>query len=383
MTKDYRLAAQIDLDAAAFNLQQIQKITDKQIIGVVKADAYGHGAVELAALFLENGVDFLAVAVVEEAMELRRSGIACPILVLDYLPRSQMELAVANGLRITVYTMEGAQAASRAAQTLGKPAYIHLKVDTGMGRLGFQPPEAIPAILAVSKLPGLVLEGLFTHFAAADEADKSYTEKQVKTFSAVYESLLERGVHIPMTHCANSAGVMDFSAFPFSAVRPGIILYGMYPSDQVDRRRLALRPILKMVTCINHLKTVPAGTAIGYGCTFTTARESRIATIPVGYADGFARKMQEGGRVLIRGKSAPIVGRVCMDQCMVDVTELPEATLEDEVVILGKQGAEEITAEQIAAVCGTIPYEITCRIGRRVPRMYFRDGNCVKTVSYV
>ena len=383
MTQDERAAALIDLDALAFNIRSIQHKTGRRIIGVVKADAYGHGAVQAARVMAREGVDFFAVALMEEAMQLRRAGMTQPILVLDYMPESRVEEAVAQGLRISVVSPREAELASRAAQKLGKPAYVHFKLDTGMGRQGFLAAQGMAAeeILPLAALPGLSPEGLFTHLSTADEADKAFSYRQLEYFTAVQEQLAARGLTFPLTHCANSAGIMDFPELPFTAVRPGIIQYGLYPSQEVNRSALPLKPVMSLVSQVAFCKTVPAGTPIGYGRTFVTERESRIATVPLGYADGINRRMQQGGRVWLNGCLAPVVGRVCMDQFMVDVTDVPEVAVGTPVTVFGGENAPG--AEDVAAVWGTIPYEVTCAVSKRVPRIFVQEGRVVAEERYV
>ena len=385
MTQDERAAALIDLDALVFNIQSIRKKTGRRMIGVVKADAYGHGAKQVARVMAEQGVDFFAVALMEEALELRRAGLDQPILVLDYMPASMVETAVAEGLRISVVSRREAELASQAAQKLKKPAYVHFKLDTGMGRQGFlaaQGEKAAEEIRTLASMPGLVTEGLFTHLSTADEVDKSFSRNQLASFTRVQEALAGMGITFPMTHCANSAGIIDFEELPFTAVRPGIIQYGIYPSDQVNRDVLPLRPVMSLVSQVSFLKTVPAGTPIGYGRTFVTESESRIATVPLGYADGINRRMQQGGKVWLNGCLAPVVGRVCMDQFMVDVSAVPEVTVGTPVVVFGGS-LVPVSAEDVAQVWGTIPYEVTCAISKRVPRIFLRNGKVIAEERYV
>ena len=366
MTDEERVLALIDLDALAFNIKNIRSRTKRGtgIIGIIKADAYGHGSVETAEVLLENGADWLAVAVVDEALNLRRNGIEAPVLLLGYTPELRLEDVINNGFIQTVYSYDIAQKLSKAAVKLGKTAVVHIKIDTGMGRIGYRVNEdSANEIVEISKLPNIEVNGMFTHFSTADEADKTYTCSQFDKFIKMDSMLKDRGLNIPVRHASNSAGIMDFDNMMLDMVRPGIILYGAYPSDEV--------------------KTVEAGDYVSYGREYQAPGRRIIATIPVGYADGFIRAYSKGGRVLIRGQYAPIIGRICMDQFMVDVTDINGVEINDEVVLMGRQGYNEISADDIAAVLKTINYEVFCTLSKRVPRQYLKDGKAVKTVKYV
>ena len=373
---------QIDLDAIRDNLRAVRAKTGTNVMAVVKADAYGHGAVQVAR-HLEQDCSFFGVSSVAEAMELRQAGLKKPILILGHTPVEGFSRAVELEIRIAIFKLEDARELSRIAQFRGITAHIHLAVDTGMSRIGFQATEEDADLCAeIARLPGLHIEGLFSHFATADCADLSRSEEQAKLFDAFSDMLAQRGVTVPIRHMNISAGLMNFSA-QYDMVRSGIVTYGLYPSDEVDPGLLPLKPALSWYSRISHIKTLPAGRSISYGGTHVTDRPTRVATVTVGYADGYFRSLSGRFYVLIRGKRAPILGRVCMDQMMVDVTDIPDVSLSDRVTLVGTDGDESITVEQIAAVAGSFNYEFICSIGRRVPRVYYRDGALVRSVHYL
>ena len=386
MTDEERVLAIIDLDAIAYNMTNIKSKVGKEtgIIGIIKADAYGHGSVEISKVILENGADWLAVAVVDEGINLRKNGIAAPILLLGYTPELRLEDVVNNGFIQTVYTYETAKKLSDVAVRLGKTAVIHIKIDTGMGRIGYRVNEAsADEIVKISELPNIEVNGMFTHFSTADEKDKNYTLNQYNKFVQMDALLRERGLEIPIKHAANSAAIMDFDNMMFNMVRPGIILYGAYPSDEVDKGNLSIKPAMSVKTHVSYVKEVNEGDYISYGRKYQAVGKRIIATIPVGYADGFIRAYSNGGKVLIKGEYAPIVGRICMDQFMVDVTDIKDVQINDEVVLIGKQGNKEITVDFIASILDTINYEVFCTLSKRVPRQYIQNGKVIKTVKYV
>ena len=386
MTDEERVLAIVDLDAIASNIKNIRAKVDKNsgIIGIIKADAYGHGSVETAKVLLDNGADWLAVAVVDEGLNLRKNGITAPILLLGYTPELRLNDVINNGFIQTVYSYDTAKKLSDAASALGKKAVIHIKIDTGMGRIGYRVnEESADEIVKISKLPNIDVNGMFTHFSTADEADKAYTLEQYNKFVKMNDMLEERGLHIPVKHAANSAAIMDFDNMMFNMVRPGIILYGAYPSDEVKKENLSLSPAMSIKTHVSYVKDVNEGDSISYGRKYTAPSKRRIATIPVGYADGFIRAYSKGGKVRVRREYAPIVGRICMDQFMVDVTDIDGVEVNDEVVLMGKQGDKEITADFIASVLDTINYEVFCTLSKRVPRQYIQNGKIVKTIKYV
>lgn len=373
MTKAGASQAIIDLDALAHNLAAVRAQVGKQvdILAVVKADAYGHGAVAVGRELIRQGAFGLGVARVEEGLELREGGIQAPILVLGGIFPEQAPQVVAGDLEAVVWSLPVVRALGLAARAKGKRSPIHIKVDTGMGRLGLLPDQVGPAALEMAREAGVEIAGILTHFASADDPDKSYTEHQVKVFRKAADEIRERGIAVPRRHAANSAILLDgFQAY-FEMVRPGIMLYGSYPSPQMVRR-VSLRPVMTWKTRVLQVQEMPAGSFISYGRTFRTERPSRIATLPVGYADGLNRLLSNCWSVLVRGQKAPLIGRVCMDLIMVDVTDIPGVQVEDEVVLLGRQGDQEISAEDWALALKTIPYEIYCWVSKRVPRVYCR-----------
>ena len=372
----------IDLDAIASNMDAIREKAGVPVMAVVKADAYGHGAVQVARL-LQDKCAFFCVSSILEAMELRQAGLSTPILILGHTPADAFPTAIREGIRPTIYRMEDALALSKAAQFLELPARFHFAVDTGMSRIGFQVNEEDADICArIASLPGLFAEGLFSHFATADCADLSRAEQQAERFAEFDGMLRRRGVKVPIRHLNNSAGLMNF-ATPYEMVRSGIITYGMYPSDEVDPGLLALRPALQWLSRVTHVKTLPAGREISYGGTYVTKSDTVVATIPVGYADGYRRNLSGKFYVLIRGQKAPILGRICMDQMMVDVTHIPGVQVGDRVTLVGIDGEEAITMEQISAQADSFNYEFVCGISRRVPRLYVQGGKTIHTVHYL
>ena len=372
----------IDLDAIDSNIDAISARAGVDVMAVIKVDAYGHGAIQVARL-LQDKCSFFGVSSVLEAMELRQAGLYNPILILGHTPVRAFPALVQAEIRPTIFHYEDAVALSKAAQQLEKPVAFHFAVDTGMSRIGFQATEEDADICAeIAKLPGLCAEGLFSHFATADCEDLTKSRRQAELFDKFYEMLKERGVEIPIRHMDNSAGLMNFENH-YEMVRAGIVTYGLYPSEEVDKGILNLRPAMQWVSRVTHIKTLPAGREISYGGTYATTRETRVATVPVGYADGYRRSLSNKFYVLIRGKRAPILGRVCMDQLMVDVSDIPDVTLNDRVILVGKSGNEEITMEQIAEAADSFNYEFICGISRRVPRVYSRRGKTVHSVHYL
>lgn len=372
-----RVWAEIDLDAIAFNIESIKKqIQEKtQIVAVIKADGYGHGAIPIAEM-LENDsrVWGYAVATAEEAMTLRQSGMKKPILILAYTFPSAYEELIQNEIRMTVFTLEMAQALSKESVKQGKCCKIHIKMDTGMTRIGMQPDsDSIALIKQIAALENIEIEGIFTHFARADETDRTKAYEQLRQFQDFIAQLEESaGIQIPMKHCSNSAGIVEMPEANMDAVRAGIILYGLWPSDEVKAHgKIALMPSLCLKSRVVYVKTVPAGREISYGGTFTTKRETRVATICVGYGDGYPRSLSNKGYVLIKGQKAPILGRVCMDQFMVDITDIEGIVqVGEEVTLIGKDMGEEITMEALGALSGRFNYELACDLGKRIPRVY-------------
>lgn len=372
----------IDLDAIGHNIAAVKARVNAPVMAIIKADAYGHGAVELAR-YLDESCAFFGVSSILEALELRQAGIQKPILILGYTPESAFPDAIRQHIRPTIFRYEDGLALSQAAQALGMTAPFHFAVDTGMSRIGFQVTQEDADLCArIAALPCLEAEGLFSHFATADCADLTRARHQAAQFAAFDRMLKDRGLVIPLRHLDNSAGLMNFGC-EYEMVRSGIVTYGMYPSDEVDPNLLDLRPALRWESRITHLKTLEPGREIGYGGTYTTTRPTRVATIPVGYADGYRRNLSGKFYVLIRGKKAPILGRICMDQMMVDVTEIPEAQQNDVVVLVGRSGEARITVEEIAAQGDSFNYEFVCGISRRVPRVYLSGGEVVRSVVYL
>ena len=381
--KEYnRVYAKIDLDAAAYNMEQMKKRIGggARLIAVVKTDAYGHGAVPLAEVF--EKLDYVwgyAVASLDEGMILRKHGIKKPILVLGCVFPDQYDDMVRNDIRAAVYMEEMALGMAEAAKKAGKKAYIHIKTDTGMGRIGFPVSEESADIIErISKLEDIKIEGMFTHFAKADETDKTYTYDQHRKFMWMKEQMEKRGVEIPYYDCDNSAGIIDFPDMKHDLARAGISTYGMYPSEEVNQNAVDLKPVLSLVSHVIFVKTVKPGTSISYGGTFVAPEKMRVATIPVGYGDGYPRSLSNKGTVLIHGKRARILGRVCMDQFMVDVTDIPDVKFMDQAVLIGEDQGDRITVEELAGLSGRFNYEFVCCLGKRIPRVYTSGGKIVK-----
>lgn len=370
---DLPVWVEVDLKAIAYNVQQIRQIVPPrtEVMAVVKANAYGHGAVEVARTALANGAGRLAVARVSEGEQLRKAGIAAPILLLGSTPPGQFADVLRLSLGQTVYSVEMATLLSELAGRKGVKAVVHVKVDTGMGRLGFLAEDtSVQEVLQIARLPHLEVEGVFTHFATADSRDKRYALEQLERFLAFLDALRREGLAVPFRHCANSAAIIDLPAAHLDLVRPGIALYGLYPSKEVDRSRLRLEPAMALKARVAQVKRVPAGFKISYGATYETPAPTVIATLPVGYADGYTRLLSSRGKVLIHGQRAPVVGRVCMDQCMIDAGHVPDVSPGDEVVFFGRQGEAVLPVEEVAEAIGTINYEVICQINSRVPRVY-------------
>ncbi|MFT3984701.1 MAG: alanine racemase [Lachnospiraceae bacterium] len=369
-----RVYAQIDLDAVVSNMEHMyHKLSEHtKMIAVIKADGYGHGARRLAERLEPLGYVFgFAVATAEEAFELRESGVRKPILILGYTFPEDYEALIAQDIRLTIFKEETVNQLSACAKKLNKKTNVHIKVDTGMSRIGVSADEAgLSAVKKITAYPEIEIEGIFTHFARADEADKTYAVKQLEKFQKFVMQCERGGIRIPYKHCSNSAGILELQQANLDIVRAGITIYGLWPSDEVSRESIVLTPAMSLKSSIVYIKTVQKDMQISYGGTYTAKGPMRIATIPVGYADGYPRGLSNKGSVLIRGKRAPITGRVCMDQFMVDVTAIPDAKEYDEVVLLGSSGEEKITAEELARLSGRFHYELVCDISKRVPRIY-------------
>ncbi len=377
---------EINMDNLTNNYNEIRRIVNPntKIMAVIKANAYGHGSVELAKMYEKIGVDRLAVSIISEAVELRREGIKIPIQLLNYTPESQLGLVIDNDIIQGIYTYEDAKLLSDLAVKKGKKAKIHIKIDTGMGRIGFLPNEdSIKEIVKIHELPNLEMEGMFTHFAKADEIDKSFTKIQFERFNWVSEKLEENGIELKVKHVSNSAAIIDLPEYNLDLVRPGIILYGYYPSDEVNKNKINLKPAMTLKAKISNIKTVPEGTGISYGHIYSTSKKSVIATVPIGYADGYSRILSGKADVCINNKRAPIVGRICMDQMMVDITGIDNANIGDEVVLFGYDNESYPRVEELASLLGTINYEFICMMGRRIPRVFIKDNEIIEIKDYL
>jgi alanine racemase len=374
---------EIDLDALTHNITEFQRHLPVQtkIMMAVKANAYGHGSIPIAKAALQVGVFYLGVAFVDEGVELRLGGIEAPILVLGYTPHEAIGYALKNRLSLTIYSLASLQAVEQAAAELGVRANIHIKVDTGMGRIGVQPAAALPLLQTALKCKHIRVEGLFTHFATTDERDQTYARWQGERFARLIQQCEEEGMEIPLIHGLNSGGAMGMPEFSYDMVRLGISLYGSYPARQMEQAQVRLKPVLTFKSKIVHLKQLPAGIGVSYGKTYISGGKEWIATLPVGYADGYSRSLSQRGYVLVAGIRVPIIGRISMDQLMLDVTEAMPVRVGDEVVLYGRQGDEQITLEEVADQIGTIHYEVTCMLNHRVPRVYMKNGQIVEIAN--
>jgi alanine racemase len=380
---DYPLVtAHIDLDAIGHNVRNLKLMVKPpcEFMAVVKANGYGHGAVPVARQVLASGAERLGVARLHEAVTLRQAGIDAPILVFGYVHPSQVETLIDLDLTVTVFDFEMADHLSRAAKKCGQPVKAHLKTDTGMGRVGMIIPRdlsdktaldrAVRAIEKTATLAFLDLEGIYTHFAVADARDKTYTNMQIDLFSSLVDRLETNGIHIKTCHAANSAGIIEFPESHFDMVRAGISIYGLYPSEEVDRKKVRLIPAMTLKSIVTGVRNVPKGFYVSYGMTHETPKATRLASVPMGYADGFSRRFSSNGHMLVNGHRAPIVGRVCMDQTLIDVGNIPHVKPGDEVVVMGSQGNDVIDADELAERIGTINYEIVSALTPRVERIY-------------
>lgn len=381
-----RVYAKIDLDAVAWNMEQMKKNLKEgtEMVAVIKTDGYGHGAVQVASML--ESYDYVwgyAVATLDEAVVLRAAEIQKPILVLGCIFPDQYWEMLKYEIRMNVYTKEMAEAISALAVEKGEQAYVHIKLDTGMARLGFSAEESsIEEIKEIAELPNLVLEGVFTHFAKADEEDKTFTMMQLEKFEWMIQRLEEEGVTFPYVHASNSAGIIDVRRADYNLVRAGIAIYGLYPSEEVDKEKVQLKPALSLKSHIAFVKDIPAGTPVSYGGDFVSEHQMRIATIPIGYGDGYPRSLSDTGYVLIRGKKAPIIGRICMDQFMVDVSDIPEVKFGDKVTLIGRDQEEYLPVEKLSELSGRFNYEFVCDLGKRIPRVYVQDGKVEEQVDY-
>ena len=379
--------AEVNLDAIAENMENMKKhiAQETKLVGVLKADGYGHGSVPIAGVLEQQ--EFVwgyAVATAEEAHELRAAGMKKPILILGYTFPYCYEQLATEEIRAAVFREDSIEQLQAAAERTGKKIRVHIKVDTGMSRIGITPDEAgLQFVEKLMQQSGIEIEGIFTHFARADELDKTDAERQLKRFREFVALTEERlGLEIPLKHCSNSAGILEMPDANMDLVRAGITLYGLYPSDEVSRTAVSLTPALSLYSHVIYIKTIHAGQAVSYGGTFVAEKDMRVATVPLGYADGYPRSLSGKGYVLIRGKRAPILGRVCMDQFMIDVTDIPEAKENDRVVLLGRDGDESITAEQLGELSGRFNYELVCDLSMRVPRVFTRENKIVDHIVH-
>ena len=381
-----RTWAEINIDALISNFKEIRRITDKnsKIMATVKADAYGHGFEEVAKALANEGADAFSVALVEEAIQLRKSGFKQPILVLGIIPEENYLQAIENDISLTVFSKKNAMELSHLAEECGKTAKIHIKLDTGMSRIGYvigdENEDVIEEILEISKLPGVKIEGVFSHFSTSDEKDKSYTLMQLERFRSVCDSLKKKGLSDVICHIANSGAIMMYPESHMDMVRPGIILYGLYPSNDVDKSKLPLTPVMTLKTKITHIKTLEKGRGISYGKEYITDGPTKVATVPIGYADGYVRATAKEGMMLVSGQKVKILGRICMDQCMIDVTDVNNINVGDEVIVFSDK---EILADDVAKWTGTINYEVVCLVSKRIPRVYIKNGEAVGKLNYL
>lgn len=385
MNTYYRVEADIDLSAIRRNIKTMKGCIPegKKLLAVIKANAYGHGAVQVAEA-LNDLADYYGVACVDEAVELRNAGVTKPVLILGYTDDSQFESVVHHDITQTIFSLEQARVLSEVSTRLGKTGKLHIKLDTGMNRIGYPcNAESVSEIVRITKLPNLNVEGIFTHYFKADSVDKTSAMKQLSLYTSMLKQLEEEGVHFDLKHISNSAGIMEMPNDTYDMVRSGISTYGLYPSEEMDKKACVLYPAMTFKSHVTHVKMVSAGETVGYGGTYTLPCEQRIATVGVGYADGYPRALSNTGRVLVRGEFAKIVGRVCMDQIMIDVSHIPDVAVGDEVVLFGCQKDRCIPVEEPAELSSSFNYEFVCDINRRVPRIFYKDGRRVGTVNYL
>ncbi len=380
----YRVMANINLDAIYENVANAKKLLNPgtKLMAIIKADGYGHGAVQVAEM-LGDLADAYGVAILEEGVELRRAGFDKPILILGYTPEPLYETMINEKISTAVFEYDMAEKMSKKACQMGKEAIIHIALDTGMSRIGFKTDdESFEIIQKISKLPNIKIEGCFTHFATMDEIDKSKAMVQFEKYSKFTEKLKNAGIDIPVCHVSNSAGIMEKPEVNLDMVRDGICIYGLYPSEEVDKDKLKLTPAMELKSFVSYVKILEPGVEIGYGGTYTTSKKTKVATIPVGYADGYPRSLSNKADVIIHGKRVPIIGRICMDQFMVDVTDLENVQTGDVVTLFGRDGDEYISIEEVADMSGSFNYEFVCDIGKRVPRVYYHNGVKIQTKDY-
>ena len=386
MKKYSRLRAVIDLDAVMYNMEMMHANIEEgtKMVVVIKTDGYGHGAVPISRM-LED-VDYVwgyAVATLDEGVVLRKAGIQKPILCLGCIFPDQLEEMIRHEIRMTTYSYELAKLADETAYRMGKKAYLHIKIDTGMSRLGFPvAKESVEEILKIGRLVYTDCEGMFTHFSKADETDKTTTLEQIRAFLWMKEHLAAEGMEFTYYHCANSAAILDLPETYMDIVRSGISTYGLYPSDEVDQQHVHLKPAMELISHVSHVKWVEAGVPVSYGGTFVTERPTKIVTVPVGYGDGYPRSLSNKGFVLIHGKKAPILGRICMDQFMVDCTEIENVAYGDRVVLICRDGDNYLPVETLSDLSGRFSYEFVCDLGKRIPREFLKDGKVIEQIDY-
>jgi alanine racemase len=367
--------AEINLDNLAFNMREVRRVTNKasKITAVIKADGYGHGSLQIAQTLLENGANRFAVATLGEALLLRESFLDTEIMILGYTSEEFAKEVISNNIIQTIYSLEQAKIFSQIAKKLDKTIKVHIKINTGMNRLGMRvSEETIEEILEISQLDSLFIEGIFTHFALADEKDKTFTYEQVKRFNYIVDSLKEIGLSIPIKHVANSAAIIDLPDLNFDMVRAGIMLYGLYPSSSVDHNAVKLKEVMCLKAKISQIKTIEKDCGVGYGLKFKAREKIKVATLPIGYADGYTRMLSQKAMVLVNGIKVPVIGNICMDQCVIDVTNI-DVKVGDEVVLFGGNNQEGISIDSVAKLLNTINYEIVCMIKHRVPRVYIKS----------
>ena len=377
--------AEINLDNLAHNMREVRRVTniDTKITAVIKADGYGHGAVAIAETLLENGADRFAVATLSEAIQVKTSFPNIETMVLGYTPENLASEVINYNIIQTIYTLAQAKEFSRVAVSLNKNITVHIKLDTGMNRLGMVfEDKTIDSILEMSKLDNLIIEGIFTHFAAADETNKEYTREQVKKYKYIVNSLEERGFKIPLKHVSNSAGIIDLPEYNFDMVRAGIMLYGLYPSKEVNHDIVNLKEVMCLKAQVSFVKTLEAGTGVSYGLKYKCDKESLVATLPIGYADGYTRMLSGKAKVMVQGSCVPVIGNICMDQCVIDVSGL-NVNIGDEVILFGGNDKNGISIDSVAQSLNTISYEITCMVDKRVPRVYIKNGEKINSKDYV
>ncbi len=380
-----RTWAEIDLDAIRFNFKEVKsKSKADKIMGIIKADAYGHGVAEVARVLTEEGAYGFGVATADEAIELRRYGIKLPILILGVIFKEDYHSIIKEDISFAIANEQSAKEASMAAKELNKNALVHIKLDTGMGRIGFGcNDESIDAIERISKMDNIYLEGIFSHMSKADETDKTYANGQFEKFKNMCDLLEKRNITFPIRHLANSASIATLDHTHFDMVRMGIVTYGLNPSDEVNENHITLKPAMTLKSRITHIKTITEDSYISYGGHYKARKGQKIATVAIGYADGFSRVLSGKAKVLVSGKKVPVVGNICMDQCMIDVTGIDNINLGDEVIIFGSDGNNTISVDSVALLLGTINYEVVCSVARRVPRAYIQDNKIIATKNYL